>query len=91
MPSVTLLPTGERLVNSSGHVGLATAGSGDVLTGLLAGLLAQGVNAAAAAPLAAYLHGRAAELLAEDYSPHSLMAGDLAYGIGLALADLPDS
>jgi len=87
-PTVVVLQDGRRIVNSSGNLGLATAGSGDVLTGLLGGLLAQGVEAEAAAPLAAYLHGKAAEILSDGFAPRSLLAGDLLQGIGLAFEDL---
>ena len=86
-PTVVVLSDGQRIVNSTGNVGLATAGSGDVLTGLLGGLLAQGVDPQVAAPLAAYLHGRAAEILSEGFASRSLLASDLLRGIGLALAE----
>ena len=66
--------------------GLATGGSGDVLTGLLGGLLAQGMEASDAAPLAAYLHGRAADILAKDTAARSLISGDLLLAIGKALS-----
>jgi NAD(P)H-hydrate epimerase len=86
-PSVVVLADGRRIVNSTGNIGLATAGSGDVLTGLLGGLLAQGVAAEDAAPVAAYLHGRAAEILGSGFASRSLVAGDLLQGIGLALGE----
>ena len=88
-PTVVVLQDGRRIVNSTGNIGLATAGSGDVLTGLLGGLLAQGVEAETAASLAAYLHGKAAEILSEGVAPQSLLAGDLLYGIGPALHPSP--
>ena len=86
-PTVVALPDGRRIVNGSGNAGLATAGSGDVLTGLLGGLLAQGLEAPEAATLAAYLHGRAADILATQTAARSLIAGDLLLGIGKALAE----
>jgi NAD(P)H-hydrate repair Nnr-like enzyme with NAD(P)H-hydrate dehydratase domain len=58
-------PDAEVLVNSTGTAWLATAGSGDVLTGLAGSLLAQGLDPARAAAAAAYLHGVAARLAAE--------------------------
>jgi len=87
-PSVVVTPAGEKRVNSTGHTGLATAGSGDVLGGMLGSLLAQGLEAPAAATLAVYLHGLAAELACEQSSPRSLLAGDLLPAIGLAYATL---
>lgn len=76
--SIIATPAGYWYINSSGHGGLATAGSGDVLTGMLAGLLAQGWPAEAAALAAVHLHGRAAEQLArEDAGPIGLAAGEL--------------
>lgn len=64
-------------VNPTGNPGMATAGAGDVLTGLLGALLARGMAAPDAARLAAWLHGRAGDLAAQEGSPESLIAGDL--------------
>ncbi len=71
-------PEGEIFVNSSGTPGLASGGSGDVLTGLLGGLLAQGLEPLAAAVLGVYLHGRAAEHLGREQGVAGLCASDLA-------------
>lgn len=60
------LPDGRMLVNTSGCSALSKGGSGDVLTGLIASLLCQGVGAAEAAALGVWLHGRAGELLAQE-------------------------
>jgi NAD(P)H-hydrate epimerase len=67
----------EVYVNPTGNPGMATGGTGDVLTGLLAGLLAQGLGAAEAAPLGVYLHGLAGDLVAERAGGRGLAAGDL--------------
>lgn len=67
----------EAWVNPTGNPGMATAGSGDVLTGLVGALLARGMNAPEAARLAAWLHGRAGDLAAQEGSPESLIARDL--------------
>lgn len=75
-------------VNPSGNPGMATAGSGDVLTGILVGLLARGMNCLAAARLGAWLHGRAGDLAAEAGSPESLLASDLIDFLPLAWRDL---
>ena len=60
------LPDGRMLVNTSGCSALSKGGSGDVLTGLIASLLCQGMGAAEAAALGVWLHGRAGELLAQE-------------------------
>jgi NAD(P)H-hydrate epimerase len=65
-------------VNQTGNPALAVAGSGDVLTGLLAALLAQGTDRFEAAVLATYLHGLAGDLWARRYGPSGLTARDLA-------------
>jgi ADP-dependent NAD(P)H-hydrate dehydratase / NAD(P)H-hydrate epimerase len=72
-------PDGTVFVNPTALGALATAGSGDVLTGLLGSLLAQGVEAFAAARTAVYIHGAAGEAVAERF------------GSGLAAGDLPDA
>lgn len=63
--------------NPTGNPGMATAGAGDVLTGLVGALLARGMGPAQAAQLAAWLHGRAGDLAATEGSPESLIASDL--------------
>ncbi|HEX9795334.1 MAG TPA: ADP/ATP-dependent (S)-NAD(P)H-hydrate dehydratase, partial [Planctomycetota bacterium] len=63
--------------NPTGNPGMATAGSGDVLTGVVAGLLARGLSAWDAARLGAWLHGRAGDLAAAQLGEESLMASDL--------------
>jgi hydroxyethylthiazole kinase-like uncharacterized protein yjeF len=77
-------------VNPTGNPGLASGGMGDVLTGLCAALLAQGRDALAAASLAAWLHGRAADLLVHGgrVAGESLLAGDVAEALSEAMLDL---
>ena len=87
-PTVVMTPEGRRIVNGSGNVGLATAGSGDVLAGIAGAFLAQGMPAAEAAALAAFVHGRAAEALSERMSARSLLARDLASELGAVLRTL---
>lgn len=74
--------------NSSGNSGMATGGSGDVLSGILTGLLAQGYNAKEAALLGVYIHGLAGNLALEEQSKESLIASDLMSFLGKAFRRL---
>lgn len=67
------------LINPTGNPGMATAGSGDVLTGLIAGLLAQGSPPEVAAALGVFLHGLAGEHAAEEMTPYSMIASDIIF------------
>lgn len=71
------LPTGEVYFNPTGNPGMATGGSGDVLTGILAGLLAQGYEPAHAAVLGVFLHGLSGDKAAIELGQDSLIASDL--------------
>lgn len=74
----TVVTNGDRLyVNETGNSGLATAGTGDVLTGVIAGIIAQKVSPFEAAILGVYLHGLAADYAAEELGRRSLIATDL--------------
>lgn len=74
----TLITDGERHVtNETGNPGLATGGTGDVLTGMICGLLAQGMLPFDAAVAAAHLHGEAGDAAAEELGEASLVASDL--------------
>jgi NAD(P)H-hydrate epimerase len=76
--TVIACPDGTTYVNTTGHAGMATGGAGDVLTGIIAGLLAQGLNASQAAAFGVYLHGAAGELAARHRQhPASVVAGDI--------------
>jgi hydroxyethylthiazole kinase-like uncharacterized protein yjeF len=76
--SICAAPDGSWAINPSGNPGMASAGMGDVLTGQLAALLAQGVGAKAALQAAVYLHGAAADaLVAQGAGPVGLTAGEL--------------
>lgn len=81
----TIVTDGKRLaVNGTGNSGMATGGCGDVLTGLIAALLGQKMPAFEAAQLAAYLHGLAGDLAAQDLSKPGLIASDVARYLALA-------
>ncbi len=79
---------GEVHVNPTGNPGMASGGSGDVLTGLLAGLLGQGLEALDAARLAVYLHGLAGDLASERTGQAAMNAGDLLDSLGPAFQQL---
>ena len=68
-------------LNTSGNSGMATGGSGDVLAGMIGGLLAQGMNLYEAAKLGVYLHGRAGDAAASKKSAYSMTATDILDGI----------
>ncbi len=82
--SVIVTPDGQCHFNTTGNPGMATAGSGDVLTGILTGLLAQGYPAADACRIGAYWHGLAGDLAAADSSEPSLLASDITDRLGTA-------
>ncbi|WMI65038.1 NAD(P)H-hydrate dehydratase [Aestuariibaculum sp. YM273] len=75
-------------INSTGNPGLATAGSGDVLTGIITGLIAQGYDPLIASVFGVYLHGKSADIAVEDYGYESLVASHLINYLGEAFLDL---
>jgi NAD(P)H-hydrate epimerase len=86
-PSVVAMADGRVAVNSTGNAGMATAGSGDVLTGIIAGLLAQGVEVAGAACLGTYIHGRAGDRARDGWGEWGMRAGDIAVEVPRALVE----
>ena len=78
----------EVYVNSTGNPALATAGSGDVLTGIITGLLAQGYEPLQSAIFGVYLHGKSADLLVQQMAYQSITASDVIDGISNAYIDL---
>jgi NAD(P)H-hydrate epimerase len=77
-------PNGHISFNSTGNPGMATAGSGDVLTGILLSLLAQNYTPEDAALLGVYLHGLAGDFAAEEFSQQGMIAGDIIQSLGKA-------
>lgn len=75
--TITAAPDGRAYINLSGSNGLATAGSGDVLTGLIAALMAQELDNFRATALAVYIHGRAGEFAAQANSDYAMIASDI--------------
>ncbi|HWN45175.1 MAG TPA: NAD(P)H-hydrate dehydratase [Thermoanaerobaculia bacterium] len=83
-------PGGEVHVNTTGNPGMASGGTGDVLTGLIAGLLAQGLGALDAARLGVYLHGLAGDLAAARTGEAALTAGDLLTYLPAAFMEMEE-
>ena len=81
-------PMGNSWFNSTGNPGMATGGSGDVLTGIILGLLAQGYQSIEAAILGVYLHGLAGDIAADEWGFESLIASDITKNIGKAFKKL---
>ncbi|RED49341.1 NAD(P)H-hydrate dehydratase [Seonamhaeicola aphaedonensis] len=75
-------------VNTTGNPGLSTAGSGDVLTGIITGLISQGYNPLVASIFGVYLHGKSADIAVEDYGYQSLIASHIIQYLGKAFIDM---
>jgi len=76
-PTVIAAPDGTTYVNPTGNSGLASAGTGDVLVGMISGLLAQGQTLLDAAITGVFLHGLCADRAMDETNEYTLMAGDL--------------
>ncbi|PCI23389.1 MAG: hypothetical protein COB67_12850 [SAR324 cluster bacterium] len=90
-PSLVFSSKGDLYINSTGNVGMATAGSGDVLAGFLGGLLAQGLAPLQAALLGTWLHGKSGDLAKEQAGEAALTATDLIRNLGKVLKGLQPS
>lgn len=86
--SLVATPDGEVFINTSGNPGMGTGGTGDVLTGMIVALLAQGYEATVAASLGVFLHGLAGDLAAERVGLEGLRASDLLAAIPAAFRGL---
>ncbi len=82
--TVVAAPDGSVYINPTGNPGMATGGSGDALTGIIASLLAQGVEPVAAAVSGVYLHGLAGDLAAVAHGSRSMLPSELVDSLGLA-------
>lgn len=78
----------KQYINTTGNPGMATAGSGDVLTGIISSLIAQGYPPLAATLFGVYLHGKSADIALEDYGYQSLIASHIVETLGKAYIDL---
>ena len=85
----TIICTKENIhINLHGNSALAKAGTGDVLAGIIAGLLAQKMNPFEAAKLGVYLHSRTGEILSEEFSEYSILASDLPKYLHKAIKEI---
>lgn len=82
--SALCCPDGETIINPTGNAGMATAGSGDVLTGIITGMLARGYTQRSACIIGMYLHGLAGDIAAEELGEESLIASDIVERISKA-------
>lgn len=90
-PTVVGSPEGTVFINSTGNAGMATAGTGDVLTGVIAGLIAQGMTPLDAALAGVYLHGSAGDIARSRVGERGLIARDVLESLPLALKRLGGS
>ncbi|UCE79544.1 MAG: NAD(P)H-hydrate dehydratase [Nitrospiraceae bacterium] len=87
-PTVVAESDGSVYINTTGNPGMATAGSGDVLTGMIAAILGQGLSPCSAAILGPYLHGLAGDFAAAEFGMHSLIASDITAMLPKAFSSL---
>ena len=87
-PTVIGTPDGNVWINSTGNPGMATGGMGDVLTGVIAGLMAQGISSARAGVLGVYVHGLAGDIVSERLGTHGLIATDVLNAVPEAISSL---
>jgi ADP-dependent NAD(P)H-hydrate dehydratase / NAD(P)H-hydrate epimerase len=85
VPTVTASQDGNCFLNSTGNPGMATAGTGDVLSGIIAGLWAQGMSDVEAAWVGVYLHGLSGDIVAKKIGERSLVANDIIEYLSAAL------
>jgi len=89
--SVVATPDGKTYINTTGNPGMATGGSGDVLTGVIASLAGQGLDPEAAATAGVFLHGLAGDMAAEQTGEYGLIASDIANMIAFAIKSILES
>lgn len=90
-PTVVASPDGRCYLNTTGNSALATAGSGDVLTGIIAGLCAQGTDILWSAVLGVYIHGLSGDFAAEEKTEYGVIAGDVMENIPQAIKMIENS
>lgn len=83
--TMTFFPNGKVYINSSGNAGMATAGSGDVLTGVISSFIAQGYPVDMGVVLGVYIHGLAGDIAAQEQSEYGVIASDIVNNLGRAI------
>ena len=86
--TMTVNPNGHVYINSTGNPGMATAGSGDVLTGIIGSLLAQGYDSSVSAVLGVYIHGAAGDMAQAVHGDYGMVASDIVANIGAVIRKL---
>lgn len=86
--TVVAAPDGTVYININGNSGMSTAGAGDVLTGIITGLVGQGLNPLDATIAGVYIHGRAGDQVAEQIGEYGLLAGDLVERLPYTIKEL---
>ena len=87
---MTVRPDGKIYINQSGNPGMATAGSGDVLTGVVAAFIAQGYPSDLGVVMAVFVHGRAGDIAVQQHGEYGIMASDIAHSVGKAIQSIID-
>jgi hydroxyethylthiazole kinase-like uncharacterized protein yjeF len=88
VPTIIAEPDGKAYINSTGNPGMASAGTGDVLTGMISGFLSQGLSPVQASILGVYMHGFAGDSAAAEKGEHSLIATDIIDKVPFAFHSL---
>lgn len=83
-------PTGKVYFNSTGNAGMATAGAGDVLTGVIAAFMAQGYRPEYAATIGVFVHGLAGDIASEELGEYGVVASDISQRLGRAIKAIID-
>ncbi len=84
-PTIIAIPSGKIFVNSTGNPGMSTAGSGDVLAGIIASLIGQGNSASDAAVNGVFLHGKSGDIAAAKFGMYGMIASDMIKNLPLAI------
>jgi len=89
--TIVAFPDGRVYINPTGNAGMATAGTGDVLAGLIGGLLGQGLEPIQACIAGVYLHGATGDMVAAKKGQHGVIAGDIAEALPYCIKNLADT
>lgn len=89
--SIIIEPSGRVYINPTGNSSLAKAGTGDVLTGIIVGLMSQGLSCFKAGVLGSFIHGLTGELTSKEFSEYSVLARDLIENLGQSIKKLKDN